>query len=174
MSKNNVVLTIPEPGKFELVEKPFPRIKPGYAIIKTEIAAVCLEGTRVWTKHEFEKFHGGLQSDYPDGLGHEGVGVVEEVLPGSNFKPGDRVIVYQGDWCGHCRVGPAPGWGTARPALGPPRRSRGTIRPKWPLDPQRHRKCQERGARLESRAGGFVPVHPGRGRRLGVLHALGG
>ena len=77
MSKSNVVLTIPEPGKFELVEKPFPKIKPGYAVIKTEVAPVCLEGTRIWTKHGFETFHGGYQSDYPDGLGHEGVGVGE-------------------------------------------------------------------------------------------------
>ena len=104
MSKSNVVLTIPEPGKFELIDKPYPKIKPGYAIVCTEIAPVCLEGTRVWTRHDFEKFHGGLQSDYPDGLGHEGVGVVEEVLPGSNFKTGDRVIVFQGDWCGHCHA----------------------------------------------------------------------
>ena len=43
MSKNNVILTIPEPGKFELVEKPFPKIKPGYAVIKTEIAPVYEE-----------------------------------------------------------------------------------------------------------------------------------
>ncbi len=116
MSRNNVILTIPEPGKFELVEKPFPKIKPGYAIIRTEIAPICLEGTRIWTKHEFEEFHGGLKSDYPDGLGHEGVGVVEEVLPGSNFKPGDRVIVFQGDWCGHChadRNGLSPTYCTA-------------------------------------------------------------
>ena len=104
MSKSNVVLTIPEPKKFELVEKPFPKIKAGYAIVKNDYAGVCLEGSRIWTKHEFEKFFGGGQSDYPDGLGHESVGVVDEVMPGSNFKPGDRVIIYQGDHCGHCHA----------------------------------------------------------------------
>ena len=104
MSKNNVVLTIPEPKKFELVEKPFPKIKAGYAVVKNDYAGVCLEGTRIWTRHDFEKFYGGGQSDYPDGLGHESVGVVEEVMPGSNFKPGDRVIIYQGDHCGHCHA----------------------------------------------------------------------
>lgn len=104
MAKSNVVLSIPEPYKVELLERPFPKIKSGYAVVKNEIAPVCLEGTRIWTKHDFEKFAGGLQSDYPDGLGHEGVGVVEEVLPGSNFKKGDRVVIFQGDWCGQCHA----------------------------------------------------------------------
>ncbi len=104
MSKTNVVLTIPEPKKFELVEKPYPKIKAGYAIVKNEYAGVCLEGSRIWTRHGFEKFYGGGQSDYPDGLGHESVGVVDEVMPGSNFKPGDRVIIFQGDHCGHCHA----------------------------------------------------------------------
>lgn len=104
MSKTNVVLSIPQPGEFKLIEKPYPKIKDSYAIIRTEIAPICLEGSRIWTRHEFEKFEGGLQSDYADGLGHEGVGVVEEVNPGCNFKKGDRVIIYQGDWCGQCHA----------------------------------------------------------------------
>jgi threonine dehydrogenase-like Zn-dependent dehydrogenase len=102
MSKTNVVLTIPEPYRFELAERPFPKIRAGYAIVRNEYAGVCLEGSRIWTRHDFEKFYGGLQSDYPDGLGHESVGVVEQVLPGSNFRVGDRVVIFQGDWCGHC------------------------------------------------------------------------
>ncbi len=96
MSKNNVVLTIPEPGKFELVERPYPKIRSGYAIVQTEIAPICLEGSRIWAEHDFE-FH-----DDPYHLGHEGVGTVVEVHDGSNFKVGDRVIVFQGDHCGQC------------------------------------------------------------------------
>jgi threonine dehydrogenase-like Zn-dependent dehydrogenase len=96
MSKNNVILTIPEPGRIELVERPYPKIKPGYAIVRTEIAPVCLEGSRIWAEHDFE-FH-----DDPTHLGHEGVGVIDEVHPGSSFKKGDRVIVFQGDHCGQC------------------------------------------------------------------------
>jgi hypothetical protein len=38
MSKTNVVLSIPQPGDFKLIEKPYPKIKDGYAIIRTEIA----------------------------------------------------------------------------------------------------------------------------------------
>ena len=96
MSKANIILTIPEPGKMELVEKPYPKIKSGYLIVKNEIAPVCLEGSRIWAKHDFE-FH-----DDPEHLGHESVGTVVEVNPGSNFKPGERVIVFQGDYCGQC------------------------------------------------------------------------
>ncbi|EED31707.1 oxidoreductase, zinc-binding dehydrogenase family [gamma proteobacterium NOR5-3] len=97
-AKTNIALTIPEPGKFELVARPYPVIKSGYAIIKTEIAPICLEGSRIWAEHDFE-FH-----DDPQHLGHEGVGTVEDVLPGSNFAVGDRVIVFQGDHCGHCHA----------------------------------------------------------------------
>lgn len=101
-NRTNKILTIPEPGKVEVIERPFPKIKGGYLIVKNEYSALCLEGTRIYTSHDFEKFQGGLQSDYWDGLGHESVGVVEEVSPGSNFKKGDRVIIFQGDHCGCC------------------------------------------------------------------------
>lgn len=96
MSKTNVVLTIPEPRRFELVERPYPRFKAGYAVIRTEIAPVCLEGSRIWAEHDFE-FH-----DDPSHLGHEGVGVIEDIQSGSSFRKGDRVIVFQGDHCGQC------------------------------------------------------------------------
>jgi len=104
MSESNVILTIPEPGKFELAERPFPKAKSGYVIVKNEYAAVCLEGSRIWTKHDFETFESGAQSDYPDGLGHESVGTVAHAPPGSNLREGDRVIIFQGDWCGQCHA----------------------------------------------------------------------
>jgi threonine dehydrogenase-like Zn-dependent dehydrogenase len=96
MNEKNIILSIPEPGRAELVEKPFPRFKSGYALIRTEIAPVCLEGSRIWAEHNFE-FH-----DDADHLGHEGVGTVADVKDGSKFKLGDRVIVFQGDHCGQC------------------------------------------------------------------------
>jgi D-arabinose 1-dehydrogenase-like Zn-dependent alcohol dehydrogenase len=96
MSKSNVVLTIPEPGRTELVERPYPKFNAGYAVIHNEIAPVCLEGSRIWAAHDFE-FH-----DDPTHLGHEGVGVIEDIHPGSSFRKGDRVIVFQGDHCGQC------------------------------------------------------------------------
>ena len=96
MTKENVVLTIPEPGRCELVERPYPQFKAGYAVIRTELAPICLEGSRIWTEHDFE-FH-----DDPHHLGHEGVGVIDAIHPGSELKVGDRVIVFQGDHCGQC------------------------------------------------------------------------
>lgn len=96
MAKSNVTLTIPEPGRFELVERAYPKFKPGYAVIRTEIAPVCLEGSRIWLEHDFE-FHDG-----PEHLGHEGVGTIQEIHPGSGLSEGDRVIVFQGDHCGQC------------------------------------------------------------------------
>lgn len=96
MAPINVVLTVPEPHRIELVERPFPKITAGYAIIRTEIAPVCLEGSRIWAAHDFE-FH-----DDPTHLGHEGVGTIVDIHPGCGFKQGDRVIVFQGDHCGQC------------------------------------------------------------------------
>lgn len=56
MAKTNVVLTIPEPRRIELVERPYPKISAGYAIIRTEIAPICLEGSRIWSNHDFESW----------------------------------------------------------------------------------------------------------------------
>jgi threonine dehydrogenase-like Zn-dependent dehydrogenase len=96
MAQSNVVLTIPEPHRIELVERPYPKIKAGYAVVRTEIAPVCLEGSRIWAEHDFE-FH-----DDPSHLGHEGVGVIDQIHSGSSFRKGDRVVIFQGDHCGQC------------------------------------------------------------------------
>lgn len=93
----NTILTIPEPGKAELAERPYPRIVPGYALVEVAIAPVCNEAA-VFKSHRFE-WHDG-----PDLLGHEGVGTVVEVTEASKFAVGDRVLVFQGNPCGHCFV----------------------------------------------------------------------
>lgn len=94
--KTNTVLTIPKPGEIKLVDKPYPVRAAGYAIIKTAIAPVCLEGSRIFKDHDFE-FH-----DDPEHLGHESVGTIVEVDTSSSFNVGDRVIVFQGEHCGQC------------------------------------------------------------------------
>ena len=93
-----MVLTIPEPGRTELIERPYPKLASGYVIIKNEIAPVCNEGARCFDRHQFEFF------DDPNHLGHESVGTVEEVLPGSFFNVGDRVLAFQGERCGQCHA----------------------------------------------------------------------
>jgi hypothetical protein len=51
----NKVLTVPEPGKVEFVNRPYPRVKPGSILVKTEIAAVCVDD-RMYTDHTHEWF----------------------------------------------------------------------------------------------------------------------
>lgn len=93
--RTNTVLTIPEPHVARLVERPFPRLTPGYVVVEVEIAPICIE-SRIWTEHQFEWV------DDPDHLGHEGVGTIAEVAAGSHWRVGERVIVFQGDYCGRC------------------------------------------------------------------------
>jgi alcohol dehydrogenase len=101
------------PGKYAWEEKPRPAIKdPGDAIVRITTSTIC--GTDLHI----------LKGDLPavtDGriLGHEGIGVIEQVGPGvSEFHVGDKVIIscvtacLKCDFCkrgmySHCRNG---GW----------------------------------------------------------------
>lgn len=95
--KTNTVLTIPSPGQVQLKDRPYPRIVPGYALVRVEIAPICIEH-QIYRDHLFE-WH-----EDEDHLGHEGVGTIVEVTAGSRFHVGDRVIIYQGNPCGECYV----------------------------------------------------------------------
>ena len=97
MDKKNVVLTIPEPRRVELEDRPYPKIVPGYSLVEVAIAPVCIEH-QVYKEHRFE-WHSDAGNQ-----GHEGVGTIIEVAPGSKFKPGDRVVIYQGNPCQECFV----------------------------------------------------------------------
>lgn len=85
------------PGKRSWEEKPKPMIKePTDAIVKIAKTTIC--GTDLHI----------LKGDVPtvtDGriLGHEGVGIIEEVGPGvTNFKKGNRVLLSCITSCGKC------------------------------------------------------------------------
>jgi alcohol dehydrogenase len=85
------------PGKRSWEDKPKPRLQETTdALVKVERTTIC--GTDLHI----------LKGDVPavtDGriLGHEGVGVVEEVGTGvSNFKKGDRVLISCITSCGKC------------------------------------------------------------------------
>ena len=91
------------PGNIQLESVPEPTIQsPTDAIVRLTASAIC--GTDL-------HFVRGTVSGMKPGtiLGHEGVGMVEEV--GSqvkNFKPGDRVVIPSTIGCGYCaycRVG---------------------------------------------------------------------
>ncbi len=92
----NTIVTVPEPYAVELVERPYPSVKPGSLLVKTEIAAVCVDD-RMYTDHIHEWFDSPLY-----GMGHEGVGTVLEAPESHTFKPGDRVLISHGAYCGRC------------------------------------------------------------------------
>jgi threonine dehydrogenase-like Zn-dependent dehydrogenase len=97
MERTNTVLTIPRPGDVKLIEKTYPTITTGYALVKVAIAPICIEH-QIYRDHTFE-WH-----EDEEHLGHEGVGTIVEVAPGSEFEDGDRVIIYQGHGCDDCFV----------------------------------------------------------------------
>jgi threonine dehydrogenase-like Zn-dependent dehydrogenase len=98
MSKrdHNKVLTVPKPGKVEFVKRPYPRVKPDSVLVKMEIAAVCVDD-RMYMDHTHEWFDSPLY-----GVGHEGVGIVVEAPDSVVFKPGDKVLISHGGYCGRC------------------------------------------------------------------------
>jgi threonine dehydrogenase-like Zn-dependent dehydrogenase len=90
------------PGDVRVEDRPDPRIeKPTDAVIR--LAATCVCGSDLWPYRGIEKIHG------PTHMGHEYVGVVEEV--GSEVRtvaPGDFVVgsfVISDNTCEICRAG---------------------------------------------------------------------
>ena len=90
-------MTYIAPGKFAVTEKPKPRIQdPGDAIVRVTLSSICTSDLHIK--------HGSVPRAVPGIiLGHEMVGIVEEV--GQNVKtvrPGDRVTVNVETFCGEC------------------------------------------------------------------------
>ena len=92
-----LAMTYRGPYRVRVVEKPMPEIEhPRDAIVRVTRACIC--GSDLHLYH-------GLVPDTRIGqtLGHEFVGVVEEVGANvKNLKPGDRVIVPFNIFCGEC------------------------------------------------------------------------
>lgn len=84
-------------GDIRLDEVPEPTIQhPNDAIVRITTSAIC--GTDL---HMVRGTMPGMQEGTV--LGHEGVGVVEEVGPNvTNLKPGDRVVIPSTIACGYC------------------------------------------------------------------------
>ena len=89
--------TYVENGKFELQEKPKPRLQDAEdAIVKVTLASICTSDLHIK--------HGSVPRAVPGvTVGHEMVGVVESVGNGvKRVKPGDRVTVNVETFCGEC------------------------------------------------------------------------
>lgn len=96
------VTTIHAPYDIRLEERPAPTVDaPTDAVVR--VVAACICGSDLWP------YRGENDITPGDPIGHEMVGVVEEV--GSavrSFKPGDFVIVpfcHSDNTCPHCRAG---------------------------------------------------------------------
>src|ERR671935_2285652 len=82
--------------RVEVADVPEPEIvDPHDAIVRVTAAAICGSDLHFYT---------GKAPLMPgDGIGHEGVGVVEAVGPDvERFGPGDRVVMSFDIVCGHC------------------------------------------------------------------------
>lgn len=83
-------------GKVRVEDVPDPEIlDPTDAVIRLELSAIC--------GSDLHFYHGKAPMLPGDRLGHEGVGVVEEVGDGvETIRPGDRVAVAFNVVCGEC------------------------------------------------------------------------
>ncbi|WP_372603613.1 alcohol dehydrogenase catalytic domain-containing protein, partial [Actibacterium sp.] len=80
-----------------VTEVPRPALKEGHVVIRMLAASV----NRV---DLYMRDNGaGITHTLPQIMGVDGVGEVAEANPDSNFKPGDRVILYPYEFCGACR-----------------------------------------------------------------------
>jgi 2-desacetyl-2-hydroxyethyl bacteriochlorophyllide A dehydrogenase len=84
--------------KVSVIDVPKPAIKGAdEALIKVTLGAVC--------GSDLHAYHGRIPMAAGELLGHEFVGVVEEVGHGvKRFKPGDRVVASFYVACGHCAL----------------------------------------------------------------------
>ena len=86
-----------EHGKFELIEKPKPRLKdPRDAIVRGTLGSICTSDLHIK--------HGSVPRALPGTtVGHEMVGIVEQVgADVTSIRPGDRVTVNVETFCGEC------------------------------------------------------------------------
>ena len=84
-------------GVFALTDKPKPTIlEPTDAIVRTTLSSICSSDLHIK--------HGSVPRAVPGiTLGHEMVGIVEEIGPEvKNVKVGDRVTVNVETFCGEC------------------------------------------------------------------------
>ncbi len=86
------VVTITGKRQAALVEKPMPRIRADFALVKVEVVPMCTE---------YKAYREGWVSDV---IGHEAAGTVAEVAQPGLVKPGDRVVVMPQYPCGKCSL----------------------------------------------------------------------
>jgi threonine dehydrogenase-like Zn-dependent dehydrogenase len=86
------VTAITGPRACEIVERPDPQARENYARVRITVAPMCTE---------FKGYKEGWTGDV---LGHEAAGVVDEVGPQAQVRPGQRVVVMPQYPCGRCEL----------------------------------------------------------------------
>lgn len=93
------VLCLPEPENLEIRDMPMPVLTEGQAVIKIEMCGICGSDVTAYR---------GVNPTmrYPvNGLGHEGVGVIQEIGPNDKgLKAGDRVALEPYVPCNKCHM----------------------------------------------------------------------
>lgn len=85
----------------EVVDFPRPKLKDGQALVRITAAGICGSDVHMWLGED-------PRTPLPMILGHEGVGVIEEIggakldLYGRELRPGDPVIWDRAVVCGQC------------------------------------------------------------------------
>lgn len=113
MSRKVKAAVLTAPNKLETTEFPYPSLKRGGAIVKTELSGIC--GTDKHTfRGEVKQYAGTpaeMSTPFPIIQGHENVGIIEEIdedgsnnleFSGQKLRVGDRVSMYPDVACGHC------------------------------------------------------------------------
>jgi threonine dehydrogenase-like Zn-dependent dehydrogenase len=85
-------------GRLEYEERPVPRPEaPGDVLVRIEACGICGTDMNVLATPPAHKATPGII------IGHEGVGIVEELGPGTaGLRPGDRVAIAPRLTCGQC------------------------------------------------------------------------
>lgn len=103
-------VTITQPGKLEVREYRIPPLQPGGLLMKIEMSGIC--GTDKHTYRGETTQYGGTvneqTSPFPLIPGHENVGIVADIMPGTvdfygeSLKVGDRITMCPDVVCGKC------------------------------------------------------------------------
>jgi propanol-preferring alcohol dehydrogenase len=104
---NMKALRIKEFGK-PMVLEDVPRPSPGYGqvLVRLSVTGVCHTDLHQWKGADWPALTDIMRQTGTTVVGHEGVGVVEEVGPGvTRLRRGDRVgIPWMNYWCGGCEA----------------------------------------------------------------------
>lgn len=97
--KTMVVPIFKREGRLEYTERSIPHLEqPDEVLVNIEACGICGTDLNILATPPAHKATPGII------IGHEGVGIVEQVGPGvTNLAPGDRVVVAPRLTCGQCR-----------------------------------------------------------------------